>query len=62
MKAREIVDGMIDQGGADGAFLESDLWSAFLDETGLVPTPCPIRSEDAFVVYRDWALRQSGVI
>jgi len=52
---------MIDDGGADGAFLESDLWSAFLNETGLTPTPCAIRADDAFVVYRGWELRKSGV-
>ncbi len=62
MTAREIVDGMIDQRGADGAFLEGDLWSAFLNETGLMATPCPINNEEALVVYRDWELRQSGVI
>lgn len=61
MTARNIVDQMIDDGGADGAFLESDLWSAFLNETGLTPTPCQIRADDAFVVYRGWELRKSGV-
>lgn len=61
MTARNIVDQMIDDGGADGAFLESDLWSAFLNETGLTPTPSAIRADDAFVVYRGWELRKSGV-
>lgn len=61
MTARNIVDQMIDDGGADGAFLESDLWSPFLNETGLTPTPCAIRADDVFVVYRGWELRKSGV-
>lgn len=62
MTASEIVDRMIDEGGADGAFLESDLWSAFLSETGLTPSPCVNHTEDPIVVYRGWELRKSGVI
>lgn len=61
MTALDLVDQMIDNGGADGALLESDLWSAFLDETGMTPTPCAINPNDAFVVYRGWELRKSGV-
>ena len=61
MTALDLVDQMIDNGGADGAFLESDLWSAFLNETRLTPMPCAIRADDVFVVYRGWELRKSGV-
>ncbi|MCL4716294.1 MAG: hypothetical protein KJZ75_15405 [Hyphomonadaceae bacterium] len=61
MTALDLVDQMIDKGGADGAFLESDLWAAFLSETGLTPTPCAIRADDVFVAYRGWELRKSGV-
>lgn len=62
MTATEIVDQMIDEGGADGALLDSDLWSAFLSETGLTPSPCAIHTDDPIIVYRGWELRKSGVI
>jgi|GEM_PF-3249275 len=62
MTATEIVDRMIDEGGADSAFLESDLWSGFLSETGLTPSPCAIHTDDRIVIYRGWELRRSGVI
>jgi hypothetical protein len=62
--ARELVDELIDQMlkvGDDHVLLTSEVWEAFQEETGLVPTQCSHNPNDTEIRYRGLTLQQSGV-